>query len=275
MRSSVGWRLVWEDKSGGNVADFDLDRGVSPRDEEIERLSEQELVSFLDPVKSETVLDAGCGTGVSILRLHGRVRRIIGIDYAWGSLERCRRRIRSHGVESAHICVASVADIPLPDRSVDKVVCLSVLQYLDDDEVRMAFKEFIRVLKPGGTIVLHVKNLASLYWSTLWMWKGLKAVFRMKTEMYSLRSFGWYERELAALNCRIIDYNSLSIFTVEGTPKRVLARLQRFELRHCNGGLFRSPFIRRHGAELKIKSMVPDLENVSDRLGRVARRARG
>jgi ubiquinone/menaquinone biosynthesis C-methylase UbiE len=269
MGSSGEWRRVWEEKSTkGDVADFDLDRGVSPRDQEIEQLSERELVSFLDPVKSETVLDAGCGTGVSILRLHGRVRRIIGIDYAWGSLERCRRRIHAQGIESAHICLASVSDIPLPDCSVDKVICLSVLQYLGDDEVRRALREFIRVLRPKGTIVLHVKNRLSLYWSTLWMWKELKAAIGVKTEMYALRSFNWYERELASLNCRIVDYNSLNLFAVEGTPKGLLSRLQRFELRHCNGVIFRSPFVRRHGAELKIKSMVRDCDGAGDRLSR-------
>ena len=36
-------------KSATSVPDFELDRGISPRDQEIETLSEEELVTFSDP----------------------------------------------------------------------------------------------------------------------------------------------------------------------------------------------------------------------------------
>src|SRR5579863_4378759 len=163
----VNWRLVWEDKSKGDVSDFELDRGTSPRDREIENLSEQELINFIEPGPSEILLDTGCGTGVNILRLHSQVRNIVGIDFAWGLLERCQKRIEAHRIKNAHLCHASATAIPLPDGSVDRILCLSVMQYLNDDEFRQALREFVRVLTPGGVIILHVKNLSSLYWSTL------------------------------------------------------------------------------------------------------------
>ena len=141
--------------------------------ERLKRLSEEELLNFIEPGKLETILDAGCGTGANIFRIHSRVRNIIGFDYAWGSLERCRRRIRTHGFTNAHLCQASIAAIPLPDRSVDKILCLSVLQYLDDEEVRQALREFATVYYPEGRPILHVKNSCSLYWSTLRLAKSL------------------------------------------------------------------------------------------------------
>jgi ubiquinone/menaquinone biosynthesis C-methylase UbiE len=258
MRDSISWRRVWEDKSKDNVPDFELDRGISPRDREIENLSEKELVNFIEPRDFETLLDAGCGTGVNILRLHSRVRNIIAIDFAWGSLERCQRRIQSLNIKNVHLYNASATAIPLPDCSVDKILCLSVLQYLDDEEFRQAVREFVRVLAPGGLIVLHVKNLSSLYWSTLWLAKRLKSLLGMSTRIEYFRSFRWYVNELESFNCHILDYNSFNLLYVDRMPKRLLSFFQRLELRHHSGPLFRTPFVRRHGAELKIKARVAD-----------------
>jgi len=254
MRDHVSWRRVWEDKSRENVPDFELDRGISPRDREIENLSERELVSFIEPRRFEVLLDIGCGTGVNILRLNSGVRNIIGIDFAQGLLERCQKRIREHKIQNVQLCHASATAIPLPDRSVDRILCLSVLQYLDDSEVRQALREFVRVLTPGGIVILHVKNLSSMYWSTLWAAKKLKALLGMSTRIEHFRSFRWYVNELESLHCEIQDYNSFNLLTFEGMPKSMLSFLQRFELRHYKSSLLRAGFIRCRGAELKIKA---------------------
>lgn len=258
MRNPVSWRRVWEDKSSENVSDFELDRGISPRDREIENLSEQELVSFIEARESEVLLDIGCGTGVNILRLHSEVRTIIGIDYAWGLLTRCQKRILAHKIKNAHLSHASAAAIPLLDSSVDRILCLSVMQYLNDEEFRQALREFVRVLTPGGIMILHVKNFSSLYWSTLWVAKKLKALLGMSTRIEYFRSFQWYVNELTSLHCQILDYNSFNLLALEGMPKTILSFLQRFELRHHSDPFLRVPFLRRHGAELKIKARVVD-----------------
>ncbi len=194
MNSSTKWRMAWEQDSRKDVPDFVLDRGISPRDQEIEILSEQEHVNFIEPRDCDVLLDAGCGTGVNILRLHSRVRKIMGIDFSSGSLERCQRKLQEERVNNAHVSVASIAAIPLSDKSVDKILCLSVLQYLDDEEVRRALREFTRVSKSGGVLILHVKNSHSLYWSTLRFAKKLKTLLGWTTDTYYLRPFRWYIR---------------------------------------------------------------------------------
>lgn len=149
MNTAINWRRFWEDNSTEDVPDFKLDHGISPREYAIEKLSERELLDFIEPKPHETLLDAGCGTGANILSLHSRVRNIIGIDFAQGSLERCQKKIHAHRIENVQVYLSGVTALPLPDCSVDKILCLSVLQYLDDDEVRQALREFVRVLLPG------------------------------------------------------------------------------------------------------------------------------
>jgi ubiquinone/menaquinone biosynthesis C-methylase UbiE len=256
MNRSVDWKQVWEEKSGGNVSDFQLDRGISPRDQEIERLSQEELVNFIKPSEFEVLLDVGCGTGVNILRLHSQVKNIIGFDYALGALQRCQKRIQEQKIGNARVCLASAVTIPLSGCTVDKVLCLSVLQYLNDQEFREALKEFVRVLTPGGTIILHVKNLSSVYWSTLLVAKKLKTLLGLATRVEYFRTFRWYLNELSLVGLTVVDYNSLNLLYLEGMPKRLLSFLQKLELRN-HKQLFRVPFIRRHGAELKIKARLP------------------
>src|SRR5438876_3211218 len=250
MNHPTDWRRVWQVKSEDAVSDFELDRGRAPGEPEVENLSDRELLNFIDPKASETILDAGCGTGVNISRLCSQVKHIIGVDYTQGSVTRSQRRISSHHITNARVLLASVTDLAFADRSIDKVLCLSVLQYLDERQVRRALQEFVRVLANGGVIILHVKNFSSLYWSTLWLAKKLKRLAGRDTRLEHLRSYRWYANELVSLNCTILGYNSLNLLIIDAMPKRLLSFLHTFELRHHRHALFQLPFLRRHGAEL-------------------------
>lgn len=256
MSRPVNWRQVWEQRSKAARSDFQLDRGRKPHDQETENISEEQLVNFIDPGATETLLDAGCGTGVNILRLGSRVTKIIGMDYSLGSLGRCRRTIQENGIRNAEIYAASVTAIPLPDRCVDRILCMSVLQYLDEREVRRTIREFLRVLAPGGTIILHVKNFSSLYWLTLRPAKKAIAFFRGRAQIEYVRRFQWYVDELTRLGCAVREYDSYNLLTFDLMPERLVSAVRGFEIRHHNGAFFRSRFVRRHGAELLLKADV-------------------
>ncbi len=254
MSDSEKWKRIWDNNAKEGVADFELDRGISPRDLRTEQLSEAELVGFIEPQANETLLDAGCGTGINIVRLHSRVRSVIGIDYTEGSVERCRRRVQKQNIENAQLYVGSISEIPLPDRSVDKIICLSVLQYLDDNEVRQVLRQFARVLVSGGAVILHVKNRSSLYWATLLTAKRILTLLGKKKNTYNVRPFRWYTRELAAAGFDIVTFNGCNVVTLEAMPRALVSFLQGFELRYFQSWLLRNSFVRSHGADLKIKA---------------------
>jgi SAM-dependent methyltransferase len=112
----------------------------------------------------ETVLDAGCGRGLLLI---GAARRLsegkaIGVD-VWrlqdqsgNGLEAVWFNARIEGVESRiEIIEADLRSLPLADASVDVVVSNLVLHNIKGKEEReQAVRELVRVLKPGGRIVL-------------------------------------------------------------------------------------------------------------------------
>ncbi len=256
MEHSDNWKMYWKQRAEKSLSDFEYDRGRSPRDREIERLSDEELLSFIRPEPCDTIFDAGCGSGVNIGRFHSKVRRIVAMDYNKGSVERARERIRLARIGNAEVIQGSIVDIPLPACSVDKVLCMSVLQYLDDGDVQRAFAEFQRILRPGGMVVLHVKNISSIYLSTLYLMKKTKSLFRGGVRIEYYRSYRWYMRELESAGFNIVDYNSFNLLMFEGMPKSLLQFFDKYELSNYNSWLLRREFIRRHGSDLKIRAQL-------------------
>jgi SAM-dependent methyltransferase len=93
------------------------------------------------------VLDAGCGATMPFLReIAPRVRLPVGVD-----LERLRRT-----TGDPQGCRADVGRLPFRDRTFDLITSMSVIEHLDDPAA--VFREFDRVLKPGGVLVVQTPN---------------------------------------------------------------------------------------------------------------------
>ncbi len=97
------------------------------------------------------ILDAGCGTGGLIRRLATRHAdwTWIGVDVEALACELARER-----VGRAEIRQGSVTALPFGDASFDAIVSADVLYHVDDDGAGL--REFFRVLRPGGTLVINV-----------------------------------------------------------------------------------------------------------------------
>lgn len=254
MSSISSWKQYWEDRNVSSASDYEVDRGTQQRDSEIERLSKNELLGFIGAESSDVVFDAGCGTGANILLLQPLVRRIIAMDYSEAAVARCQKRLDQNHINNVEVFQGDVTSIPLPDSSVDRILCMSVLQYVDDSQLRAAFREFARILKKEGVLIMHVKNLASLYLSTLWVMKRLLRCLGRNAKLEYFRTFRWYIRELEKAGFSASDYRSLNIFVLDRMPHKLVLWLQKFELNHLSRFPFSSKFLQRHGSDLKIRA---------------------
>ena len=98
------------------------------------------------------ILEVGLGTGISLLS-YKRSNRIVGIDISAGMLRRAQDRIIEHELTNVDaLAVMDAKHLALPDASFDVVVAQYVITAVPDPETTL--DEFVRVLKPGGEIVL-------------------------------------------------------------------------------------------------------------------------
>ncbi len=102
--------------------------------------------------QGDRVLDAGCGSGrlvPLICEAVGPQGSLVELDFAPGMINIARGRTENGRVE---FIVGDAHSLPLPDGGFDKVIALALLPHLDDRGA--ALKEFRRVLKPGGMLVI-------------------------------------------------------------------------------------------------------------------------
>lgn len=105
--------------------------------------------------EGEIVVDLGCGGGLDVLLAAKRVGptgKAIGIDMTPDMIERAKAGAAQVGATNVEFHLAQIDQLPLPDKSVDCVISNCVINLVPDKS--QAFREILRVLKPGGRLVV-------------------------------------------------------------------------------------------------------------------------
>ena len=122
----------------------------------------QALVAGPLPLQQQVLVDAGCGTGLYTAALIGEVQRIEAVDLNAGMLEMAQSKLTTEFEEGRiRFHQSAIGTLPLPDDSMDAVMTNQVLHHLPDDAATNwpghteVFREFARVLKPGGCVIIN------------------------------------------------------------------------------------------------------------------------
>lgn len=100
------------------------------------------------------ILDVGCGTGINLIeaaRVFGPCQALAGIDLSPGMVAVAREKVRRLGLP-ADIRLGDAEALPYPAAAFDLVLCNSVFHWLSDRG--QGAREFARVLRPGGQVLL-------------------------------------------------------------------------------------------------------------------------
>ena len=97
-----------------------------------------------------TVLDAGCGTGPFTLAARSRGARVTSVDIGIELL----RRARDKGAERP--VAGDAAALPFADASFDLVISSECIEHTAQPDRTVT--DLLRVLRPGGTLVLTCPN---------------------------------------------------------------------------------------------------------------------
>ena len=98
------------------------------------------------------ILEVGVGTGIS-LPAYARSTRLVGVDLSEPMLRKAQARVLELGLSNVEgIAVMDAEHMGFPDSAFDVIVAQLVVTTVPNPEATL--DEFVRVLKPGGEIVL-------------------------------------------------------------------------------------------------------------------------
>jgi ubiquinone/menaquinone biosynthesis C-methylase UbiE len=124
----------------------------------------------------QTIIDAGCGTGLHLPKLLETADQVIGIDHSERSLEVARGRVTGPAAVRVQLHRADLRSLPVADQTADRVLCSQAIQHIPTAERRSAVaRELLRVLRPGGLLVIsayrwlwHVRRHKEGLWGPLY-----------------------------------------------------------------------------------------------------------
>jgi ubiquinone/menaquinone biosynthesis C-methylase UbiE len=102
----------------------------------------------------ERAVDLGAGTGFLTLPLAATVRQVLAVDIARPMLERLVAEAHRLGLSNVEPMCANLAEVDLPDGSVDLVVSSYALHHLSDEDKRALVRRSSHWLRPGGRLVI-------------------------------------------------------------------------------------------------------------------------
>jgi ubiquinone/menaquinone biosynthesis C-methylase UbiE len=113
---------------------------------------EATVLRLLSDAPINDLLDIGTGTGRLLEVLAPHVRRGLGVDLSRDMLSIARANLERANIRHCQVRQADMYALPLDTASVDAAVIHQVLHFAD--EPQKAIQEAVRVLKPGGRLVI-------------------------------------------------------------------------------------------------------------------------
>ena len=113
----------------------------------------------------QVLVDVGCGRGellVEAARLGAA--RAVGIEYAPAAVALASETIERAGASDvAEVHRADARALPIADAAADVATMLDVVEHLAPAELTTALAEVRRVLRPGGSLLVHTMPNRTIY----------------------------------------------------------------------------------------------------------------
>ena len=110
------------------------------------------MLAAADARPDQRALDAGCGTGHTALAFAPQLAEVVALDLTEAMLAQGRKLARDRSITNVTFQRGDVERMPFPDASFDLVTSRYSAHHYPHPLA--ALREFMRVLKPGGTFLL-------------------------------------------------------------------------------------------------------------------------
>lgn len=185
----------------------------------------QQLLAEHLPPGSRTILDVGCGTGLTAADLAAQGHRVTGVDYHIEGIKNTRREL-----PQAALVQADALQLPFKEGCFEAALLLDVLEHVPDRALLAAVHQ---ALRPGGRLLVMAPAMP-------WLWgyrdtaaghlrrytaHSLRKV--LQQAQFQVRAMRYYQFWLMPLviATRLLGRNGPAVRDMEERPLPLLNRL--------------------------------------------------
>jgi len=125
---------------------YDYFSSPHPVDADVWQRLRSAVIRYLNIRSGMHIVDVGSGGGWLTRHMNDKSVSVTSIDLSFKNVKRVTAENNSTGL------LADAATLPFSNESVDAVIASEVIEHLNDPEKAIA--EFIRILKPGGRVII-------------------------------------------------------------------------------------------------------------------------
>ena len=120
------------------------------------------LLSKLPAGADKKILDFGCGTGILLVEISKRYRKVIGVDL---NVDLAREYLQLNNISNVRlICNKEVPVLDVAgEGNFDAIVCAQVLEHLEPKIIAETMQSLKKLLVPGGTFIVSLPTENLLY----------------------------------------------------------------------------------------------------------------
>ena len=164
------------------------------------------LIKELEPQKGMKVLDIGSGSGETVIAIAekiGPTGKAVGIDFTPEGIALAREKAKQRKLENiVEFHQANAKELPFPDNTFDAVISECVVCLIEDKQ--KILNEKVRVLKPGGRVIMH----------DVVIWASMPSVIRENQKLYcgcvggavGLDEYVKMMEKAGLINIKIVDF---------------------------------------------------------------------
>jgi SAM-dependent methyltransferase len=129
-----------------------------------EKLHHEWLTEILEHISNkQSVLEVACGTGHTSALISNLGINFIACDLTPAMIEKAKKRVESLPIKPKFM-EADATNLPFDSNSFDVVISTRFLHLFNYDKQEEVLSEMIRVLKPGGSLIVDFDN-----WINRWL----------------------------------------------------------------------------------------------------------
>jgi 2-polyprenyl-3-methyl-5-hydroxy-6-metoxy-1,4-benzoquinol methylase len=134
----------------------------------------------LDPAPGMKILDVGCAGGANMVYCGLQGAEVYGQDWSSDAVNEANEYLRRFNIRGEAVC-GNAARLQFPDNYFDGAISGDFFEHITDAGKVRVLREMMRVVKPGGRMVIKTPNLS--YLKLALSFKRLRAIARLQNPL--------------------------------------------------------------------------------------------